>query len=87
LNGGSSSGKTSVARELQNILDGGWLRLGVDTLLEAVPPAMLGPDGLELTADGEVKVGADFAAVEDWWMAGVAAMVHAGARVGLRTTS
>jgi len=81
LNGGSSSGKTSVARELQSVLDGVWLRLGVDTLLEAVPPSMLDEDGLELRADGAVVVGARFAAVEDWWMAGIATMVEVGAHV------
>lgn len=81
LNGGSSSGKTSVARELQNVLDGVWLRLGVDTLLEAVPPSMLDDDGLEVKVDGEVVVGARFTAVEDWWMAGIARMVEAGAFV------
>ena len=81
LNGGSSSGKTSVARELQSVLDGVWLRLGVDTLLEAVPPAIMDDDGLEVKADGEVVVGARFAAVEDWWMTGIARMVEAGAFV------
>jgi chloramphenicol 3-O phosphotransferase len=81
LNGGSSSGKTSVARELQKVLDGVWLRLGVDTLLEAMPPSLSDDDGLEVKADGEVVVGARFAAVEDWWMAGIARMVQAGAFV------
>ena len=81
LNGGSSSGKTSVARELQRVLNGVWLRLGVDTLLDAVPPLLLEDDGLELRADGEVVVGASFAAVEDWWMAGLAGMAEVGACV------
>lgn len=81
LNGGSSSGKTSVARELQNILDGVWLRFGVDTLLEAVPTSLLDDGGLEVKADGEVVVGARFAAVEDRWMAGIARMVELGAFV------
>ncbi|MDQ2756949.1 MAG: chloramphenicol phosphotransferase CPT family protein [Actinomycetota bacterium] len=81
LNGGPSSGKTSVARELQSVLDGVWLRLGVDTLLEAMPPSLSHDDGLEVKADGEVVVGARFAAVEDWWMAGIARMVEVGAYV------
>lgn len=81
LNGGSSSGKTSVARELQSVLSGVWLRLGVDDLLAAVPSSLLEGDGLQLRADGEVVVGPGFAAVEDWWMAGIAAMAKAGAGV------
>lgn len=81
LNGGSSSGKTSVARELQSALNGVWLRLGVDDLLEAVPSSLLEGDGLQLRADGEVVVGTRFAAVEDWWMTGIAAMAKAGAGV------
>jgi chloramphenicol 3-O phosphotransferase len=57
LNGGSSSGKTSVARQLQSVLEGVWLRLGVDTLIEAAPASLLAEDGLGLAEDGEVSVG------------------------------
>ncbi|MBT0768651.1 AAA family ATPase [Kineosporia sp. J2-2] len=81
LNGGSSSGKTSVARELQEVLDGVWLRLGVDTLIDALPASFLTGDDLTFTADGEVVVGAGFRQVEDRWMTGVAAMARAGAQV------
>ncbi len=79
LNGGSSSGKTTLARELQALLDAVWLRLGVDTLIEAAPASMLAEGGLVLAEDGEVKVGAAFTEVEDWWMAGVARMAEVGA--------
>jgi chloramphenicol 3-O-phosphotransferase len=41
LNGGSSSGKTGIARCLQAILPQPWIRLGVDDLLEALPPSLL----------------------------------------------
>lgn len=81
LNGGSSSGKSTLARSLQVVLDGYWLRLGVDTLVDAAPPRLLGAGGLDLTEDGGVEVGADFAAVEERWRAGVAAMAAAGARI------
>nr|WP_269330537.1 hypothetical protein [Kineosporia babensis] len=81
MNGGSSSGKTSVARELQETLDGVWLRLGVDTLIDALPASFFSEDSLSFAADGEVVVGAGFQQVEDWWMAGVARMVQTGARV------
>jgi chloramphenicol 3-O phosphotransferase len=81
LNGGSSSGKTTLARTLQEVLDGVWLRLGVDTLIDAAPGRLLGPGGLDLTDDGSVGVGSDFLDVERQWMAGVAAMAAAGAHV------
>ena len=81
LNGGSSSGKTTLARELQEVLDGVWLRLGVDTLIDAAPAAVLGEGGLVLGEDGGVEVGPAFTAVEGWWMAGVARMTEVGARI------
>ncbi|WP_208092728.1 phosphotransferase-like protein [Blastococcus xanthinilyticus] len=81
LNGGSSSGKSSVARELQTVLDGVWLRLGVDTLVGALPPALLAGDGLLLGDGGAVGVGDGFVAVEDLWMGGVARMAELGARI------
>ncbi len=81
LNGGSSAGKSSVARELQTLLDGVWLRLGVDTLIDAAPPSLLDRGGLVLSGDGAVEVGADFIAVEGFWMAGLARMAEAGARL------
>jgi chloramphenicol 3-O-phosphotransferase len=41
LNGGSSSGKTGIARCLQAILPRPWIRLGVDDLVAALPPSLL----------------------------------------------
>ena len=81
LNGGSSSGKSSLTRALQLVLPGVWLRLSVDTLIDACPPALLSPEGLELTEDGEVHVGAAFTEVEQRWMAGIARMAELGAQV------
>lgn len=81
LNGGSSSGKTMLARSLQDVLDGYWLRLGVDTLIDAAPRKLFGVGGLDLAEDGSVGVGADFVEVERQWMAGVAAMAAAGAHI------
>ncbi|MBT0768602.1 hypothetical protein KIH74_06670 [Kineosporia sp. J2-2] len=81
LNGGSSSGKTSVARELQEVMDGVWLRLGVDTLIEALPASFFTGSALTFAPDGEVLVGNGFQQVEDWWMAGVARMAEAGAQI------
>ena len=82
LNGGSSSGKSTLARSLQEELPGYWLRLGVDTLIDAAPPRLLTMgEGLRLSPDGSVTPGPAFAEVEDTWMTGVAAMAAAGARV------
>jgi chloramphenicol 3-O phosphotransferase len=83
LNGGSSSGKTGIARCLQAILPDPWLHLGVDDLVEALPPSLTEPGaaGIVFGAAGEVAVGEDFRELEAAWMSGVAAMAHAGARV------
>lgn len=82
LNGGSSSGKTTLARRLQEELSGYWLRLGVDTLIDAAPPRLLSVgEGLRLSQDGSVSPGPAFAEVEGRWMTGVAAMAAAGAQV------
>ncbi|WP_410651618.1 chloramphenicol phosphotransferase CPT [Amycolatopsis sp. cmx-4-54] len=78
LNGGSSSGKSGIARCLQAVLPDPWLTLGVDTLIDAMPSTV--DDGIDFAADGEVSVGSGFRRLENAWMAGVAAMVRAGAR-------
>jgi chloramphenicol 3-O phosphotransferase len=81
LNGGSSSGKTTLARSLQDVLDGYWLRLGVDMLIDAAPRKLFGAGGLDLAEDGSVGVGTDFVEVERQWMTGVAAMAAVGAHI------
>ena len=80
LNGVSSSGKSSLARELQVLLPRPYLVLGVDTLVDAVPASLLAQDdGLSFHSDGVVEVGAAFTALEDAWYAGLAAAARAGA--------
>ncbi|MFJ8625343.1 chloramphenicol phosphotransferase CPT [Kitasatospora sp. NPDC093550] len=84
LNGGSSSGKSSIARALQELLPEPWLHLGADTLVGALPPALLdGGEGIGGLAggDGTVEVGPAFAELDAAWTAGVAAMARAGARI------
>lgn len=82
LNGGSSSGKSGIARCLQAVLPDPWLAIGVDMLIQAAPASMQASDGgIGFGADGEVNVGPEFARLDLAWMAGVAAMVRAGARV------
>ena len=82
LNGGSSSGKSGIARCLQAILPDPWLAFGTDTLVEAVPVSTrMSAAGIEFASDGEVIVGPQFRTLEAAWIAGVAAMAHAGARI------
>jgi chloramphenicol 3-O phosphotransferase len=82
LNGGSSSGKTEIARLLQALLPQPWLTLGVDMLIQAMPNSLLRePGGLVFEADGAIAPGPAFGQLEAAWMAGVAAMARAGARV------
>jgi chloramphenicol 3-O phosphotransferase len=82
LNGGSSSGKSGIARCLQAVLADPWLLFGVDTLIQAMPASMRTSDaGIEFVPDGEVLVGPQFRGLEAAWIEGVAAMARAGARV------
>ena len=82
LNGGSSSGKTGIARCLQAILPQPWISLSVDDLLDALPPSLTdsGP-GIAFGQQGEVVLGDGFREIEAAWMTGVAAMARAGARI------
>jgi chloramphenicol 3-O phosphotransferase len=78
LNGGSSSGKSGIARCLQAVLPDPWLVLGTDTLIQAMPvPA----PGIEFAPGGEVIVSPEFRTLEAAWIAGVAAMARTGARI------
>src|SRR5215475_15514175 len=82
LNGGSSSGKSGVARCLQAVLPDPWLAVGDDALIQAMPASLQASDaGIEFAADGGVSVGPEFRTLEAAWMEGVAAMARAGARV------
>ncbi|MFG1708714.1 chloramphenicol phosphotransferase CPT [Nonomuraea sp. M3C6] len=82
LNGGSSSGKSGIARCLQAVLPEPWLAFGVDTLIEAMPSSMRTSDaGIVFAADGEVIVGPEFRTLDTAWIEGVAAMARAGARI------
>jgi chloramphenicol 3-O phosphotransferase len=82
LNGGSSSGKSGVARCLQEVLPDPWLSLSVDTFVDALPRALKSSDaGIDFGAGGEVVVGPEFRELEAAWIEGVAAMARAGARI------
>ncbi|WP_327418821.1 chloramphenicol phosphotransferase CPT [Streptomyces sp. NBC_01233] len=82
LNGGSSSGKSGIVRCLQAVLPDPWLAAAVDSLIEAMPASLqTSVAGIEFAADGGVKIGSEFRRLEAAWMAGVAAMARAGARI------
>ena len=82
LNGGSSSGKSGIARCLQAILPDPWLTFGTDALVQAMPASMQASDaGIEFAPDGGVNVGPEFRTLEAAWMEGIATMARAGARI------
>jgi chloramphenicol 3-O phosphotransferase len=71
LNGGSSSGKSGIARCLQAVLPAPWLAFGVDALIQAMPVSLqASAAGIEFAADGEVIVGPEFRTLEAAWMGG-----------------
>jgi chloramphenicol 3-O phosphotransferase len=79
LNGGSSSGKTSIARALQEILPSPWLTFGVDALIDALPGRGEDPrSGLVLEPDGTVTVRPEFRSIQDSWYKGLASMARSG---------
>ncbi|WP_061809349.1 chloramphenicol phosphotransferase CPT family protein [Rossellomorea vietnamensis] len=82
LNGGSSSGKTTLAKCLQNSLTGPWLRFSIDDLIESMPESMLKKDsGIKLDEDGTVTPGTEFQELESAWMQGIGEMARRGARI------
>jgi chloramphenicol 3-O phosphotransferase len=90
LNGGSSSGKSTVGRCLQKLLGPTWMMLGVDDLIRALPGGdevdglieaqrddgePVGTPGLiQFGADGSVTAGEDFRRAEAAWYAALAAI-------------
>ncbi|HEX8729513.1 MAG TPA: AAA family ATPase [Ktedonobacterales bacterium] len=82
LNGGSSSGKTSIAIDLQELLPTTWLRFSIDDLVEALPASLFTrSEGLTFGENGEVRPGPEFQRLEAAWMQGIAAMARAGASI------
>ncbi|KQU65402.1 chloramphenicol phosphotransferase CPT family protein [Phycicoccus sp. Root101] len=77
LNGGSSSGKSALSAALVDLLPGTWLRLSVDTLIDALPPGFDRVEGgLVLRPDGTVGTGPEWRRVEHAWMGGVATIAR-----------
>jgi chloramphenicol 3-O phosphotransferase len=79
LNGGSSSGKSTIARCLRSRLPEPWLTFSVDTLMDAMPPRLWGSrSGIEVASDGQITVGPAIRVLRSAWLQGVAAIAHAG---------
>ena len=78
LNGGSSAGKTTLARKLQSSLDRPWLLLGIDLLMWTLPPEMVGDqEGIQII-DGEIQRGAEFMRLYTGFQRAVASLVSGG---------
>ena len=77
LNGASSSGKSSIALELQGLLSRPYLAFGVDTLVASLPPAASTHEpGIVYGSDGVVAVGDRFRQLEHAWYQGLAAIAR-----------
>jgi chloramphenicol 3-O phosphotransferase len=75
LNGASSSGKSSIAVQLQTLLPRPFLHVGADTMVDALPPS----GGIDVDATGAVTVDETFRRLEHSWYEGLAAMARDGA--------
>lgn len=82
VNGGSSSGKTSIVRQMQDMLAEPWLAMSIDDFVDSLPSALQqSPDGFDVTIHGAVQIGEVFTRLETAWMVGIAATARAGAPV------
>ncbi|MGI8418906.1 MAG: chloramphenicol phosphotransferase CPT family protein [Nakamurella sp.] len=83
LNGGSSSGKSTIARALQPQLPTPFLTFSVDDLIEAMPRSMSeeDPAGILISSDGGVIPGPEFRRLEISWNRGLAAIAGSGTGV------
>jgi len=84
LNGGSSSGKSSLATCLQQQLDGTWLTLGIDDLIRAMshgPTDRTVAGSMEFGPDGSIAVDEKFRKAEASWYEGLAAIARTGTGV------
>jgi chloramphenicol 3-O phosphotransferase len=81
LNGGSSSGKSTIGRGLQSTLDGVWLLIGIDVLIWLLPVELTeSPSGFTVV-DGEIRRGPSFRSVYEGFQHSVAALCRAGQNV------
>lgn len=84
VNGGSSSGKSTLVRALQDLLVEPWLAASIDDLVDALPAALrASAEGFDVAPGGHVHVGTELARLEAAWRTGIAATARAGAPVVL----
>ena len=78
LNGTSSSGKSSIARQLQEKLDHQYLNISIDTILYALPPS-----DLKAMMSGEriVRTGYKYSQLVDGFHATITGLLKAGLRL------
>jgi chloramphenicol 3-O phosphotransferase len=77
LNGASSSGKSSIAVELQGLLPRPFLTFGVDTLVASLPPASpTHQPGIIFGSDGVVAVVDRFRLLAHTWYQGLGAIAR-----------
>lgn len=84
LNGGSSAGKTSIARRLQDVADQTWLTFGIDDLVRALPGGDRPPGAqrtIDFAPDGSIEVSAEFHRIEEAWYRALALLVRTGSRL------
>jgi chloramphenicol 3-O phosphotransferase len=82
LNGGSSAGKTTLTRALQDILPEVWFRAGIDTFLGAASIRLYDhPLRLTIGKDGSVRRGPEFDQLYEAYRASVGTFARGGANV------
>lgn len=82
LNGGSSSGKSSITRALQELASGIWLTFGVDTFIDALPGRGDSPQaGITYEPDGTITFSPAHRRLEQTWYTGLASMAGSGAHI------
>jgi chloramphenicol 3-O phosphotransferase len=81
LNGGSSSGKSTIGRAVQSAMDGDWLLIGIDVLIWMLPVELVGSRSGLSVVDGEIRRGPAFRSAYEGFQHGVAALCRAGQNV------
>lgn len=82
LNGGSSAGKSTLARTLQELLPETWLTFGVDTFIEALPGrGDSSKSGITFSSWGIFTVTESYSQLEDAWYEALHTLVQAGASI------
>lgn len=82
LNGGSSSGKSTIVRSLQELLPQLWLTFGIGAFIDALPGHGDSPrSDITYRTDGVIETGAAFRACENAWRASLAALARSGVQL------